>query len=71
MVPLPRIDLGSAEQLFKQHHACQLMRKSHFAHGHAFVGTLEHIRMQAERAADQKGDVAFALRKKAAHFGGK
>ena len=68
MVSLPGVHFGGPEQLLQQQDARQLVGKGHPAHAHALVGAPEHVLVQAQRAANQKNKVAFALRKQIAQL---
>ena len=51
-------DLLCAVDLLQQHHAEELVRKRHFAHGELFVGAADDVVAQAQRAADDKHHAA-------------
>ena len=58
MVPLSRVDLLRPVQLLQNHHAGQLVRKRHRAHGELLVSPLQHIFPQPQAPADHKHDPA-------------
>ena len=60
MVSMPMDNPERSVDLFDEHEAHELVRVGHFAEGDVLVGTGQDGLAEAERAADDEDDVAFA-----------